>query len=96
MLEYVFFRAALFTLPATNICKRNICSNHFKELMSRSEDENSWRCELCKPVCKEEAERNNDIRRVSKQLALVLWEEGQPKNTGLFMIDQFAASVGSI
>jgi hypothetical protein len=75
-LEYLLFRAGFFFLQPTNISHHHICSNHLKCLLSTTEK--SRRCKLCVPIRNQSSAGQSGLRRVSKTVALGIWEEGQP------------------
>lgn len=81
-LEYLLFKGAVFNLHPVNIYEKKICFNHFKHLSSDSE--NTGRCKICKLICNKEKEHANAVRRVSKQLALAIWEYGYPQKIWAF------------
>jgi hypothetical protein len=76
MLEYLLFRAGLFHIKPTNLYQHCICSNHLKYLTVIDRK----RCHICKPLREQEITGNNDMRQVSKPIALGIWEEGQPEH----------------
>jgi hypothetical protein len=78
-LEYLLFRAGFFFLQPTNINRQHICSNHLKHLMPMSEK--SMRCKLCVPIRNQPSAGQSGMRRVSKALALGIWEEGHPNHS---------------
>lgn len=82
LLEHILFKGAFFDLPATNVCRNSICLNHIEELMST--EGNRGRCTTCKPICKRQTASNNASRRVSRNLALAIWEHGQPNENWAF------------
>ena len=75
-LEYLLFRAGFFFLQPTNISHHHICSNHLNCLMSVAEK--SRRCKLCVPIRNQSSAGQSGLRRVSKTVALGIWEDGQP------------------
>jgi hypothetical protein len=76
-LEYLLFKGGIFKMVVTNICESHICYNHLEVLSSQ--EENKGRCKACKPVCKRPTSNNKGDRRISKALALAIWEHGQPQ-----------------
>jgi hypothetical protein len=82
LLEYLLFKGGVFNLHPTNIIESDICSNHIKHLSSGGEY--NKRCHTCKLVCKRQAASINGVRRVSKPLALAIWEYGQPQEKWAF------------
>ena len=44
-----------------------------------SNGENRGRCKVCKPICERKTTNSKAARRVSKELALAVWEHGQPE-----------------
>ncbi len=81
-MEHILFKGACFKLTATNIYNNHICFNHFKNLSSNGG--NNGRCKTCKLICNRETSSNNGVRRVSKELALAIWERGQPQENWAF------------
>lgn len=81
-LEYLFFKAGAFDFRPRNILGSYVCSNHVEHLLSVGEF--NRRCSVCKPVCKRQVTSNKGDRRVSKLLALVIWEYGQPHEKWTF------------
>lgn len=75
-LEYLLFRAGFFSLQPTNINHHHICSNHLKRLLTTVEK--SQRCSVCVPIRNRLSADRSGLRRISKAVALGIWEEGQP------------------
>ena len=87
LLEYLLFKGAIFNLCPVNLYEKKICFHHFNYL---SRDiEYKGRCKICKPVCHKEKESTNAGRRVSKQLALGIFEHGFPQQHWAFYDQPF-------
>ena len=78
-LEYLFFRAGLFSLSPTNVNKHHVCANHLNHLLPLTEKKK--RCAVCIPVRNRRSASTSGLRRVGKALAFGIWEEGRPLST---------------
>ena len=78
MLEYLLFRAALFNSEHKNLCKFEICENHFEYLTTADRKDN---CKICKAIRQRPTSLTNSLQYVSKSMALRIWKQGQPTQT---------------